>query len=142
MMNLSQKPYIRSLLLICAIAIGVSVSHAQNTIQTTPKTHDVAIRKVNKQFAAVQSKDSNNAPVEAKPGDKITFSAEGTDIYIQFMDVNLTGQTTLMVKKGTSVTVTVSDKAKKGENAYAVFCTSDMSFAKNMRNSPPVIIIK
>ncbi len=107
--------------------------------QTPPTTHKLTVKKINNQWKVVVS-GTTTTEVKAKPGDKIEWTAEGSDMYFQFLDTNLFGGFTKVVKNGKTLTLSVGNAAKRGVNYYAVFCTASNEYATG--GSPPKIIIE
>lgn len=107
--------------------------------QNQPTTHKLTIKQVNNKWKVVVS-GTTITEVKAKRGDKIEWTAEGTDAYLQFLDTELVGSFTKKVPKGGKLTLPVSSAAKRGVNYYAVFCTATNDYAEG--GSPPKIIIE
>jgi hypothetical protein len=109
-------------------------------VQNSPKAVEISITKVNKKWKAVESSDHTKIDIKAKRGQKIIWTAEGSDLYFQFMDENLVGNYTRTLKDGKKLTLVIGPNAKKGVNYYAVFCLSDSTYAEG--GSPPKITIE
>lgn len=119
---------------------------------------NLKIKKVNNEWKVVD--ESYATQVKAKTGDKVTWTAEGTDAYFQFIEGKLVAKekdkekaskkgeaeslaeiyTTNKVAAGESVSFVIRASAAKGKYPYAVFCTADSVFATG--DSPPKIIIE
>ena len=122
-------------LVLAGIFISISL-HAQSS----PKTHYLTIKKIKNEWKVVDSEDSTKIRVTAKRGEKIVWTAEGSDVYFQFMDENLFGRFKHELKDGKKLTLPIGQAAKLGPNPYAVFCIADKEYATG--NSPPTIIIE
>lgn len=162
-------------LLIVAIAVAVSVSifpakteMLLTTIfsggadvaiaQQDPPELNLTIKKINGEWKVVDQ--SEQTKVKAKKGAKVTWTAEGTDVYFQFMEGKLVAKekdkekarksdeaeslpeiyTTNRVLAGQSQAFIVRASIKKGNYPYAVFCMADSVFATG--DSPPQIIVE
>ena len=101
---------------------------------------NLLIKKVNKTWKVIDATDSLKTSIKAKKGQKITWTAVGTDVYFQFMDDKLVGKFKNALKDGKSISLNIGQNAKVGINPYAVFCMADLEFAEG--NSPPVIIVE
>jgi plastocyanin len=122
-----------ALVLTIAIIAAPFVAAKQNQ----PKEYSLSVKKVENQWKVVSATGDT---VKAKPGDRVTWTAVGTDAYFQFMDDKLFGGFTRMVKAGQKLTLPVGAGARKGINPYAVFCVAGSQFARG--DSPPIIIIE
>jgi hypothetical protein len=116
--------------------LGKSFILSQNTI----KEHELSVRKVKNKWKVVDSQDSTKTKVIAKKNEKIVWTAEGSEVYFQFLDEKLFGDYTKKLKAGQKLKLTIGNKAKSGPNRYAVFCLADSTFATG--DSPPEIIIE
>ncbi len=104
------------------------------------KKHQVTIKKINNEWRVVDSEDNSKSVVRSKRGEQIIWTAEGSDVYFQFMDEKLVGNYTRTLKDGQKLVLNVGNGAKSGSNPYAVFCIKDKEFARGQ--SPPAIIIE
>jgi|GEM_PF-2344020 len=128
--------------------LGVSMTGDEGTLREGPEltpppppaTHELEIKKVNNKWKVVLKSDSTKTTVHAKRGDKIVWTAVGTDAYFQFMDEYLVGKFTDFARAGTTKPLNIGNKAKDSINVYAVFCLTDKVFATG--ESPPMIIIE
>ena len=100
----------------------------------------LVVKKIKNNWKVVEAADNSKTSVRAKKGQKIVWTAEGTDVFFQFMDDKLVGKFKNDLKDGKSVSLTIGNNAKVGVNSYAAFCTADMDFAEG--DSPPVIIVE
>ena len=107
--------------------------------QTPPTVHALSIMKVNNVWKVVDAEDSTKTLVIAKRGEKVIWTARGSDVYFQFMDKKLFGWNTKTLKDGRQLVLPVGRLARSGPNPYAVFCLADKQFATG--DSAPVIII-
>ena len=69
----------------------------------------------------------------------ISWKAEGTEVFFQFMDEKLFKKYTDKSKKGKPMVLKINGNADKRTYAYAVFCLADSTFATG--DSPPRIIV-
>ena len=119
---------------------------------------NLTIKKVNNEWKVVD--ESNATQVKAKTGDKVTWTAVGTNAYFQFIEGKLMAKEkdkdkaskkdeakslaeiyiTNKVAAGESVSFIIRASVAKGKYPYAVFCTADSVFATG--DSPPKIIIE
>ncbi len=137
----------RHILIFTFVAFVISVvsfagnSHRFEDKSSTlaPKDHQVSIKKIDGEWKVVLSEDPTKK-VKAKKKDKITWNIEGTDVFFQFMDESLFGESKAHGKNGKKVTLTIRDNMPVGTYKYAVFCLQDSTFATG--NSPPEIIIE
>ena len=97
----------------------------QYVFEVDPKSNKIEIKK---------------AIEKAKKGEKVTWKATDSDLYFQFMDEQLFGTFTLMIKAGETEELVIGSKAKSGINSYAVFHLNEKEFAEG--NSPPQIIVE
>ncbi len=127
-----------AIILVISVAGFLGASHKSNA-ESLPmlKKHDLVIKKIDGEWKVVHAQDHAKKTVKAKKRDKITWKAEGTDVYFQFMDEQLFGRSK---DHGKNLTLTVTDNARRGSHFYAVFCLADCTFATG--NSPPEIIIE
>jgi hypothetical protein len=143
-------------LLLCVILLPVFISCNQQSRENRdnadvkpPKTIDLKIEKVEGVWKVINMTDSSgNAPVVSK-NDKINWTAEGTDVYIQFPDTmfipvgppdSLKHGYMKHQMKGKELRLKVKPNVKAGTYVYAVFCTADSTFAEE--KSPPRIIVE
>lgn len=128
--------------IIAALGIIFALSTISDNGAYAFKKNEVnlLVKKINGTWKVVDAADSSKTSVKAKRGYKITWTAEGTDVYFQFMDDKLVGKFKNALKDGKSISLNIGPNAKTGDNSYAVFCTADMEFAEG--NSPPVIIVE
>jgi hypothetical protein len=119
----------------------------QKTDDLKPKTIELRIEKVDDVWKVINVTDSSgNAPVVRK-NDKINWTAEGTDVYIQFPDTMFSPVGPADSLKHGYMKHQPKDKklklklkdVKAGTYIYAVFCTEDSTFAQE--DSPPKIIV-
>lgn len=103
------------------------------------KVHQLSIKKIDGVWKVVPNENPTKK-VKARKRDKITWKAEGTEVFFQFMDEKLFGKFKTRGKKNKKVTLTIRNNAKIGTYKYAVFCMEDSTFA--VGNSPPEIIIE
>lgn len=104
------------------------------------KEHRISIKKIHNKWKTVDALDNSKTRVVAKRGEKIVWTAEGSDLYFQFMDDKLFGDYTKVLKNGKQLVLVIGKNARKGSNRYAVFCLSDKEFATG--NSPPEIVVE
>ncbi len=102
--------------------------------------HHLCIRRVQTDWKMVDPRDSAPVTVRAKRGDQVVWAAEGSDLYFQFMDTDLFGDYTCVVRDGEQITLTIGQNARAGSHRFAVFCLSGKAFV--VGNSPPEIIVE
>jgi hypothetical protein len=102
------------------------------------KDHQLIIKKIGDEWKVVLADDSTKTKVKAKKKDKITWRAEGTDVFFQFMSEDLFGKFKDK-SKNKKLTLTITENAELGVHKYAVFCLADSQFATG--GSPPEIDI-
>ncbi|MEX0736051.1 MAG: hypothetical protein WD182_01320 [Bacteroidota bacterium] len=136
--------YRRFLLLTTALAAVLTAvvmvgPDARSAIGSQPqvKKHDISILKIKNRWKVVSATGDT---VKAKRGEQIVWTAVGSDMYFQFMDDKLFGGFTRKLKAGQKLNLPVATGARRGVNAYAVFCLADKEFATG--DSPPIIIIE
>ncbi len=103
------------------------------------KDHQLTIKKNGDEWKVVSSDDPTKTKVKAKKKEKITWRAEGSDVYFEFMSEGLFGKYKDKLKDGKKLTMSITENAKHGINQYSVFCSADMDFAAG--DSPPEIDI-
>jgi hypothetical protein len=134
------------LMVLAGIFAGSSTSSFNLFGQNQSKKHKIAIKKMKnketkmKEWKAVDAEDSLVTKIKVKKGDEITWDADGSDLYFQFMDNQLFGSYTYYLKDGQKLKLTVSSKAEAKTYQYAVFCIADLEFARG--DSPPVIVVE
>ena len=102
-------------------------------IQAGPKNHSRKIDKRNGRWKI----DSTRA----KKRDYVTFHADGSDMYFQFMDKKLFGHYKYQCLNGDSLRLPIKNTAVPGkEYRYAVFVLKEKVYAEG--DSPPVIIVE
>ncbi len=129
-----------SLIVTLVFFVGMIWSITSLLGQGPPKAVEISITKVKKKWKVVDATDSTKTDIKGKRGQKIVWTANGSDVYFQFMDENLVGNYTRMLKDGQKLTLVIGPNAKKGVNYYAVFCLSDSTYAEG--GSPPKITIE
>ena len=115
------------------------VSFNKIQAQDTSKVHYLSIKKIGKEWKVVDANDNNKTKVKAKKGERISWKAEGTEVYFQFMDDKLFKKYNEKSKSGKPMVLKINGNAEKKTYAYAVFCLEDSSFATG--DSPPKIIV-
>ena len=75
------------------------------------KYHELKITKIDNEWKVVLSEDLTKKKVKAKRNDRITWYADGTDAYLEFMDDNLFGKYKDKVKDGKYLTIKIKDVA-------------------------------
>jgi hypothetical protein len=137
-----QKYQMRYVSLIVALVFIVGIIWSSTSLlgQGPPKAVEISITKVKKKWKVVDSTDSTKTDIKGKRGQKIVWTANGSDVYFQFLDENLVGNYTRRLKDGQKLTLVIGPNAKKGVNYYAVFCLSDSTYAEG--GSPPKITIE
>jgi len=100
----------------------------------------ISFKRINNKWKTQDADNHSRTWVKARRGETITWEAEGTDLYFQFMDNKLFGDYTKTLKEGQRLSLTVGPNAVKGENKYAVFHYTDKEFVEG--DSPPAIIVE
>jgi hypothetical protein len=136
--------YRRFFLLATALAVVLTAvvlvrPDAESTMEAQPqvKKHEIRIEKIHNRWKVVSATGDT---VKAKRGELIVWTPVESDMYFQFMDDKLFGGFTHKRKAGQKLSLAVANGARKGVNAYAVFCLADSAFATG--DSPPIIIIE
>jgi hypothetical protein len=101
--------------------------------------HPLHIKKMKDKWKVVHP-DSTSKPVKASKGEKIVWTAAGSDVHFQFCDSTVFGTYYAVIKAGDKLTLTVQPTAKPGNYPYAAFCVKEKEFARG--DSPPIIIIE
>ncbi|MCZ6639757.1 MAG: hypothetical protein O6830_07315 [Candidatus Dadabacteria bacterium] len=101
------------------------------------KDHQLTIKKNGDEWKVVSSDDPTKTKVKAKKKEKITWRAEGSDVYFEFMTEGLFGKYKDKLKDGKRLTLMITEDADLGIHRYSVFCLADLEFAKG--DSPPEI---
>ncbi len=122
------------LLLVIGFYLVPNVLDAQPP-QNQPREHKLLIKKIKNKWKVVDESDTTRTKIYVKRGEKITWTAEGTDAYFQFMGLKLFGNYTKSLKAGQKLTLVIGNKARLGIHQYAVFCLPDKEFAEG--DSPP-----
>ncbi len=135
----------RGLSVIVVLSLAASiyfVGFAMQLWSQAPAAAEVhlVVKKINNQWRVVDATDNTRTRVTAKRGEKVVWTAEGSDMYFQFIDQKLFGDYTRTLKAGQKLMLVVGNQAHSGENAYAVFCTATNEYARG--DSPPKIIVE
>ena len=132
-------PLIASCLIFSGV-IGQPPELAGKGRQEATHEHHFRIGKLNNQWKVYDTKDSHNRVIHASQGDKVIWTAAGSELYFQFPDETVFDSTEATVADGHDLTLIVSMDAKPGRYTYSIFCTKEKKFATG--DSPPVIIIQ
>lgn len=108
--------------------------------QNNRTNHQLTVMQVGNKWKVVVNRDTSQTELTVKRGDKITWTAEGTDAYFQFMGTKLFGNYTRTLKEGKKLTLVVGKLAKRGLHHYAVFCLTGKAYAEG--GSPPKINVE
>ncbi|WP_133120232.1 hypothetical protein [Rhodohalobacter barkolensis] len=100
--------------------------------------HELVVKMVDDEWRVVYKNDETKSTVLAKKNDRVSWTAEGSDISFQF-DESLFGGSSFELEDGESLMRPLAPGAKVGEYIYAVFVRGAGVFAKG--ESPPRIII-
>ncbi|MFO7846321.1 MAG: hypothetical protein R6V27_07160 [Balneolaceae bacterium] len=100
--------------------------------------HELVVKVVDEEWRVVYKNDETKSTIVAKKNDRVSWTAEGSDILFQF-DESLFGGSDFEVADGDSLMRPLAPGAKVGEYIYAVFVRGAGVFAKG--ESPPRIII-
>ena len=113
------------------------------------KDVDLKVVKVDGTWKVVLASDYTKTEVKVKKKDVIIWTADGTDVSFQFPDFlfdpvgaddSLHNGYTKFLKDGKTLKLKIKDNVTPGTYEYAVFCTSDGTFA--IGGSPPKIIVE
>ena len=126
--------------LLLMLCFGITFQVTINTAFAQAKEHKLKILKVNNKWKVVHEEDITKVKIKAKRGEKIVWTASGSDMYFQFMDEKLFGNYTRTLKDGQKLVLPIGSEAKLGSHPYAVFCLTDKAFATG--ESPPTIIVE
>jgi hypothetical protein len=129
----------------CFILTGVITQPPALTTQPqqqkqAPREHRFRIGKLNNLWKVHDTKDPKNRVIRASKGDKVIWTAAGSELYFQFPDETVFDSTEATVADGKDLALTVSMNAKPGRYTYSVFCGKEKKFATG--DSPPTIIIQ
>ena len=102
------------------------------------KDHQLTIKRVGDKWKVFLTGDPTGK-VKAKKKDKITWYADGSDVFFEFMDDKLFGKYKDKLKAGKHLKLPITEGADSGKHKYAVFCLADLEFADG--DSPPEIDI-
>ncbi len=127
---------------ITMVAIGLTVialiSCNENRMA---ERHELSAVMEDGVWKIVDSEDPDKAEIEVVRGDTVVWQApQESSIYFQFMDDRLTGAFTAVADSGESLSLTIGEEAKEGENPYAAFVINDSTYARG--ESPPRMIIR
>ena len=100
--------------------------------------HEMVVKMVDEEWRVVYKNDETKSTIVAKKNDRVSWTAEGSDISFQF-DESLFGGSSFEIADGDSLMRPLAPGAKVGEYIYAVFVRGEGVFAKG--ESPPRIII-
>lgn len=100
--------------------------------------HELVVKVVDEEWRVVYKNDETKSTIVAKKNDRVSWTAEGSDISFQF-DESLFGGSSFEVEDGDSLMRPLAPGARVGEYIYAVFVRGAGVFAKG--ESPPRIII-
>jgi hypothetical protein len=127
-----------SIVIVLALFANISLVNSANALSSNEVK--LLITKIGNKWKVVDVSDTTKTKIKVKKGQKITWTAQGTDAYFQFMDTELVGKFKHGLKDGKSISLKIGKKAKVGVNNYAVFCLTDFEFAEG--GSPPEIIVE
>lgn len=129
---------------IAATSCNDVENEAENGVQSEDRMaerHELSVVMQDSVWKIVDSKDPDKVEIEVARGDTVVWKApEESDIYFQFMDDRLTGVFTEVANRGESLSLTIGERAKEGENPYAAFVLNDSTYARG--ESPPRLIIR
>ena len=108
--------------------------------QTKAAEHRFRVGKLNNMWKVYDSKDFKNRVITAKRGEKVIWSAMGSDVFLHFPDSTIFGATEASATDGKELALVVSANAKPGKYTYSIFCAKEKTYATG--DSPPVIIIQ
>ena len=135
-----KKYFFMSLSILSVMTLFSIIMLSNNAEAFQSNKVELIITKINNKWKVVDVSDSTITKVKVKKGQKITWTAQGTDAFFQFMDEKLVGKFKHSLKDGKSISLHVGNNAKVGVNNYAVFCLADLEFAEG--GSPPEIIVE
>jgi hypothetical protein len=137
-MKTNRAPIALTVILLFSVLL-FSCSHPD---RARPDAHHMTVRMLDRVWRVVDAQDSSKFIIQARRGDTISWTTQGSDASFQFPHAALfvEGIIQLTLDDGESVTLTVSPSARKGAYPYAVFIHRDNVYARGQ--SPPEIIIR
>lgn len=105
--------------------------------QPALKDINLSVKKIGNVWKVVVA-GTTTTEVHVVKGQRVIFTAEGSDLYFQFDNTNLFGGHTKFLKNGQKLTLGVGAVAK-GIYVYSVFCDGPKAYAEG--GSPPKIIV-
>lgn len=150
-----QKLELLLIVILLAVFASCNQSKEEKTDNAGPgtlaKTVDLIIKNDDGVWRVLNATDLSKKPPKLKWNDKISWTAEGTDAYIQFPDTllipdyngdNLLNGYTAHLRPGIEykLKLKVKDSVATGTYVYAVFCMADSVYAQG--DSPPKFIIE
>ncbi|MCH8558504.1 MAG: hypothetical protein LAT84_11800 [Balneolia bacterium] len=113
----------------------------QESVAQTPDEgsvlHELVVKVIDGEWRVVHKDDPTKSTVTVKRNDRISWTAEGSIISMQFDE--LFGGNSFVVEDGETFQRPVAPGARLGEFTYSVFIHEAMVFARG--ESPPRIIV-
>ncbi|TVR15086.1 MAG: hypothetical protein EA391_11500 [Balneolaceae bacterium] len=101
--------------------------------------HELVVKQIDGQWRVVLKDDESTGTVYARKGDRIRWTAEGSNLSFQFDDEALFGDGNRNIRDGNTLNLVVQRNTRVGTYTYAIFVHSDLVFATG--DSPPRIFV-
>lgn len=135
----SLTTFTTTIVLVLFSAFFSDVLYAQPPAdENQSELHELVVKVIDDEWRVVHKNDESKSTITVKKNDRVSWTAEGSDISLQF-DESLFGGSSFTIKNGKSKMRPVAPGAKAGEYIYAVFIHSAQVFARG--ESPPIIIV-
>ncbi len=107
--------------------------------QPSSALHELVIKQIDGEWRVVRKDDESTGTIFVKPGDRVRWTAEGSDLSFQFDDQALFGDGSRSIRDGNMLNLVVGRSARVGTYTYAVFVHNDFVYARG--DSPPRIFV-
>lgn len=118
---------------------GVLLETKEISEQQSSALHELVIKQIDGEWRVVRKDDESTGTIFVRPGDRVRWTAEGSDLSFQFDDEALFGDGSRTVRDGNMLNLVVGRSARVGSYTYAVFVHSDFVYARG--DSPPRIFV-
>jgi len=118
---------------------AVLVDEQNTTDQPSSALHELTIKQIDGEWRVVRNDDESTGTIFVRPGDRVRWTAEGSDLSFQFDDEALFGDGSRTIRDGNRLNLVVGRSARVGTYTYAVFVHSDFVYARG--DSPPRIFV-
>ncbi|MCC5939909.1 MAG: hypothetical protein JJU37_00055 [Balneolaceae bacterium] len=108
-------------------------AEAQSTL------HELVVKQIDGEWKVVLKDDESTGTVFVRKGDRVRWTAEGSDLSFQFDDDALFGDGNRTIRDGNILNLVVGRNIRVGTYTYAIFVHSDLVFATG--DSPPRIFV-